>query len=124
MVVRCLNFAAKIVFFFETCKLFGLYSENSFDFLDYIPKFCLKIRISTIKKDFYGLVVAFRILSSCPRARRPLRDHCSLSRTYLYHSDGFQFSCYFSIDYCSICCNTCSATAFEPIIPQCVLFAQ
>ena len=64
MVVRCLNFAAKIVFFFETCKLFGLYSENLFDFLDYIPKFCLKIRISTIKKDFCGLLVAARSLSS------------------------------------------------------------
>ena len=64
MVVRCLNFAAKIVFFFDTCKLFGLYSENLFDFLDYIPKFCLKIRISTIKKDFSGLSVAFRLLSS------------------------------------------------------------
>ena len=50
--------------FFETCKLFGLYSENLFDFLDYIPKFCLKIRISTIKKDFCGLLIAFKSLSS------------------------------------------------------------
>ena len=74
MVVRCLNFAAKIVFFFETCKLFGLYSENLFDFLDYIPKFCLKIRISTINKDFCGLLMAFKSLSSCLRARRPLCD--------------------------------------------------
>ena len=57
MVVRCLNFAAKIVFFFETCKLFGFYSENLFDFLDYIPKFCLKIRISTINKDLCVSVV-------------------------------------------------------------------
>ena len=64
MVVRCLNFAAKIVFFFETCKLLGLYSENLFDFLDYIPNIRSKIRISTIKKDFYGLSVAFRLLSS------------------------------------------------------------
>ena len=41
------------------CKLFGLYSENSFDFLDYIPKNHSKIRISTINKDFCGLSVAF-----------------------------------------------------------------
>ena len=50
--------------FFETCKLFGLYSENLFDFLDYIPKIRSKIWISTINKDFCGLLMAFRLLSS------------------------------------------------------------
>ena len=47
------------MFFFETCKLFGLYSENLFDFLDYIPKIRSIIWISTINKDFCGLLVAF-----------------------------------------------------------------
>ena len=36
-----------------------LYSENSFDFLDYIPKIRSKIWISTTNKDFCGLSVAF-----------------------------------------------------------------
>ena len=64
MVVRCLNFAAKIVFFFETCKLFGLYSENLFDFLDYVPKIRSIIWISTINKDFCGHLMAVKSLSS------------------------------------------------------------
>ena len=45
--------------YFETCKLFGLYSKNLFDFLDYITKIRSIIRISTINKDFCGLSVAF-----------------------------------------------------------------
>ena len=49
---------------FKTCKLFGLYSENLFDFLDYIPKIRSKIWISTINKDSCGLSVAFKSLSS------------------------------------------------------------
>ena len=50
--------------FFETCKLFGLYSENSFIFLDYIPKIRSIIWISTINKDFCGLLMAVKSLSS------------------------------------------------------------
>ena len=80
MVVRCLNFAAKIVFFFETCKLFGLYSENLFDILDYIPKIRSKIWISTINKDFCGLSVAVRFLffsiRFCRRNTEPLPKEC------------------------------------------------
>ena len=46
-------------FISNTVIIPSLHSENSVDFLDYIPKFCLKIRISTINKDFCGLSVAF-----------------------------------------------------------------
>lgn len=63
MLFRFLNlkyfFRCKGSAFKRICKLFGLYSENSFDFLDYIPKNHSKIRISTKNKDFCGLSVAF-----------------------------------------------------------------
>ena len=46
-------------FISNTVIIPSLHSENSVDFLDYIPKFCLKIRISTINKDFCGLSTVF-----------------------------------------------------------------
>ena len=46
-------------FISNTVIIPSLHSENSVDFLDYIPKFCLKIRISTINKDFCGLSIVF-----------------------------------------------------------------
>ena len=46
-------------FISNTVIIPSLHSENSVDFLDYIPKFCLKIRISTTNKDFCGLSIVF-----------------------------------------------------------------
>ena len=71
--------------FFETCKLFGLYSENLFDFLDYIPKFYLKIRISTIKKDFCGFLMA----SNHSQVDCGLRDHFGTTIGLLWAFGGF-----------------------------------